>query len=113
MPGMNKAEADKILKWSQDKYLLMKQRQRGLEVPFEYYDGYADALSHLDEYVEETTTDIDPRIEMLDEIQQWLKEIILSDWLPTSHPAPEANSLLEKIYELRTKIKQEAEDESV
>jgi uncharacterized lipoprotein YehR (DUF1307 family) len=103
---MNKAEADKILKWSQDKYLLMKQRQRGLEVPFEYYDGYADALSHLDEYVEETTTDTDPRLEMLDELDEL--NILERKGTYTKYLSP---SIGHKINQLRAKIKQEAEDE--
>jgi uncharacterized lipoprotein YehR (DUF1307 family) len=101
---MNKAEADKILKWSQDKYLLMKQRQRGLEVPFEYYDGYADALSHLDEYVEETTTDTDPRLKVVERIRKVLDND--KDKRGYGHTFTELRNI-------EAEIKQEAEDESV
>jgi hypothetical protein len=44
------------------------------------------------------------KLEMLDEIKQWRKELFLSDWLPTSHPAPEANSLQKKYMNSEPKL---------
>jgi hypothetical protein len=91
---MIKAEVGKILEWSQDRFFTIKKRMRELEVPFEYYDGYADALSHLDEYVEEMDTDTDPRLEMLDELEYSYKL--------------DPNCVIETIDYFRDKIKQEA-----
>jgi hypothetical protein len=103
---MIKSEADKILKWSQDKYWSMKQRQRELEVPFEYYDGYADALSQLDEYVEEMTTEHDPRLEVVYRIRKISKAKVPPELINT----PIGADLINIHIELN-RIEQEAGDD--